>query len=1171
MNAPLPADRLSMRLEDRYTIEEGWVYLTGMQALVRLPIQQRMRDAAAGLSTGGYVSGYRGSPLGRYDMEMWQAQPLLEKYRIVFRAGVNEDLAATAIWGAQYVGVFPGAQVDGVFGIWYGKGPGVDRSGDVLRHANLAGTSPAGGVLALAGDDHGAKSSTVANYSDLNFVAAGIPLFAPSNAQEVLDYGLHGIALSRFAGCWSAMKLVTDVVEGGGSVRVAPDWPPVVRPEGLTMPEGGVHTRPFDMALPQEDRLYHHKLYLALGYIRANDLNRVVFGGHPARIGVVAAGKAWQDVRQALASLGIDEARAAALGVRLLKVGVVWPLDPEIVRRFADGLETLVVVEEKRPLLEDQIRAVLYGSERPPRIVGKFADGVVFDPVRGDAVFPNAGEISPALVARVIARVLIQADPGVALATPAIGAHAEGPPAPPRLPNFCSGCPHSRSTKVPDGSRALAGIGCHTIAMLNDPTKTTTVSHMGGEGAMWLGQQPFTDERHVFANMGDGTYFHSGFLAIRAAVAAGVPMTYKLLYNGFVSMTGGQPVDGDLGVERVLGELKAEGVGKLALVTDDPDKYKDIRLPEGVPVHHRDELDAVQREFREYPGVSVIVFEQPCATERRRLRKRGRMPDPPRRTYINSAVCEGCGDCGTVSNCLSVEPLETPLGRKRRINQSSCNKDFSCTEGFCPSFVTIHGGELRRRRDEDAATGTAPIDESVFDGLPDPAPERLDRSWSILVTGIGGTGVVTIGQTVAVAAHLDGLYSSNLDVTGLAQKYGAVHSHVKIAPDAAMLHATRIADGEADTLIGCDLIVSAGAETLGRLRPGRSGGVLCTDMVPTAEFARNPDWNADASALAGRVAAALGERQRLFDAQAMARILMGDAIAANMILLGAAWQLGLVPVSAVALDRAIELNGVAVDFNRHAFLWGRRAAHDPQRVRALVDAHTPAQVIRFDPQRVERLDELLADREQRLRDYGGRALAKRYRRRVEAVRDAEAAAGLGEKLACTVARYLYKLMAAKDEWEVMRLFASPAFREELEATFEGEWKPHFHLAGGPFGKRDDSGKLAKREVGPWVWPLMRLGAKLRFLRGSFLDPFRNSAERALHQRLLVEYEADLDLILAKLDAATHADALALAALPERIRGYGHVREAHVERVAPRRAELIGAIGAGGEVRAREAA
>ena len=1160
MGAPGEIHGRAQTLDDKYTAREGWLYMTGIQALVRLPMQQRQRDLDAGHDTGGYISGYRGSPLGRYDMELWAAGERLKEHKVVFRSGLNEDLAATAIWGSQYVGLFPGAKVDGVFGIWYGKGPGVDRSGDALRHANMAGTRPLGGVVALAGDDHGVKSSTVANFSDQMFIAVGMPVLYPSNTQELLDYGLHGFALSRFSGCWVGMKVVTDVVEGGGSVWVAPDSPKILLPEDFPMPPGGLNSRAVDMGIPQEDRLYHHKLHAALAYARVNGLNRVTMGGAGARVGIVSAGKAYQDVLQALLGLGIDDARARALGLKVLKIGMTWPLDPGVVREFAQGLDTLVVIEEKRPVLEEQVRAVLYGTPHQPAIVGKHFGGHPFEAQRAPTAIPNAGETNPAMVAAVLARVLDL--PQACEAVQGAGGAPGAAPAPVRMPGFCSGCPHNRSTRLPEGSRALAGIGCHSMALLMDPLTTTTISHMGAEGVMWLGQHPFTEEKHVFANLGDGTYAHSGFLAVRQAIAAHVPITYKILFNGFVSMTGGQAVEGDIGVSTILHELAAEGVKKMALVTDDPAKYEGVALPPGVPVRHRTEMEAVQREFREYPDVSVIVYEQPCATERRRLRKRGKWEDPQRRTFINSAVCEGCGDCGKASNCMSVEPLETEFGRKRRINQSTCNKDYSCVEGFCPSFVSVEGGQLRKPVPAAGASAAGEqADDAAFGALPEPVVPQPTQPFNVLIGGIGGTGVVTIGQTLAVAAHLEGLYSSNLDVTGLAQKYGAVLSHVRIAPRAEDLHGTRIAPGEADTLVGCDLIVAAGDESMSKLRAGRSRGVVCTDLIPTGEFARNPDWRIDADGLAARLKSVMGGELLLLEGQRLATTLMGDAIAANMFMLGAAWQRGQIPLSLASIDRAIELNGVAVELNRRAFLWGRRAAHDPAAVEERA-ARAGSKVLQFVPRSRQTLDELVERRVRELTDYQNAAYAGRYAALVDRVRRAEDALGTalgkdGDALARAVARNYYKLLAAKDEFEVARLYTRPQFREELAQVFEGDYRLKFHVGAWPFARRDPAtGKPVKREVGPWLMSAFGVLARLRFLRGSVLDPFRNSEERRLNRSLLAQYEQDLERVLAGLTVERHALAVRLASLPERIRGYGHVREAHAQALAAEREQLL---------------
>src|SRR5271166_1067029 len=1134
--------RSAATLESRYSAPEGWLYMTGMQALVRLPIQQRLRDAAAGLNTGGYISGYRGSPLGRYDIELWRAGAVLKQHNIVFRPGLNEDLAATAIWGAQQLTNFPGATVDGVCGIWYGKGPGVDRSGDALRHANFAGVSPKGGVIALAGDDHGAKSSTAVNFSDTLFIAVGMPVIYPSSTQELIDFGLHGIAMSRFSGCWVGVKVVTDVAEGGGSVYVGLDSPAIVIPEPPSHPPGGLSARAFDHPVAQEERLYNHKLPAALAYARANGLNRIIGEGADARIGVVAAGKAWQDLLQALGNLGVAN-DGAALGLRLLKVGMVWPLDPVIVRDFARGLELIVVVEEKRPLLEDQIRSILYGGARAPRVVGKYFDGAAFDPSQGAPAIPNYGETTPELVAAVLVGALARHDPNCSLSAPETpGTMLGNRPAPVRSPGFCAGCPHNRSTLVPEGSRALAGIGCHWMAMLVNPLQTATASHMGGEGAMWLGQQPFTSEQHVFANIGDGTYAHSGSLAIRQAIAADVPITYKILYNGFVSMTGGQPIEGGMTPIQILSELAAEGVKKMALVVDDPGRYLGVPLPPGVILRHRDAMDETQREFREFRGVSVILYDQPCATERRRLRKRGKWADPAIRTFIHPEVCEGCGDCGKVSNCMAIEPLETEFGRKRRINQSSCNKDFSCVEGFCPSFVTVHGGGLRK---VDVATPLSPY----LPPVPDPALPEIGEPYNVLVAGIGGSGVVTVSQTLAVAAYLDGLFSSNLDLTGLSQKYGAVTSHVRMAREPGALHATRIAAGEADALIGCDLIVAAGDECVSKLSP-RTRAVISADLTPTADFARNPNWSVDADGLIDRLKRALGDNALVLDAQRLAPALLGDAIASNMFMLGAAWQKGLVPIRREAIDRAIELNGVAIEANKQAFDWGRRAAHDPVSVETLVG---------FDEPVSERpsLDALIGRRVAHLTEYRNSAYAERYRALVERARAAETKGGLGEALTFAVARSYHKLLAAKDEWEVARLFAAPEFRQALAREFEGSYRLHFHIGAWPFTRPNPvTGVMIKGEAGPWAMTAFRIMARLKFLRGTWLDPFRLSEERKLERRLLAEFEADVEDLVARLTPSTHPLAVRVVAAYETIRGYGHVKEASAAEAAIARATAL---------------
>lgn len=1132
--------RLGMTLEDRLSQEEGWVYMTGMQALVRLPIQQRKRDTAAGLNTGGYISGYRGSPIGTYDMNLGQAKEELNAHNIYFQPGVNEDLAATATWGAQMVGLFPGAKVDGVFSIWYGKAPGMDRSMDPLRHANLAGTNPKGGTLLLVGDDHGAKSSTVACYSDTNFASLGIPLLAPANAQDVLDFGLHGIAMSRYSSTLVGMKLVTDVVEGGGSVLVSPDSPHISLPED-SGPDTSIKT--FTPILEQEHLLWNVKLKKALAYSRTNGLNRQD-GSQQARLGIVAAGKAWQDLNQALNGFGYRDGKIGNIPVRRLKIGMVWPLDDAEIREFAVGLDVILVVEEKRPLLEDQIRSILYGSGLTPRIVGKTFQGHAFSASADECAFPGTGEIDPNMVARILVRVAndLDSDCGISV--------SNRPESPPEMgggvirpPSFCAGCPHGRSTQVIDGSRALAGIGCHTMAVLRDPVTTNSISHMGGEGAMWLGQFPFTDEAHVFTNMGDGTYFHSGLLAIRAAIAAKAPITYKLLHNGFVSMTGGQAHDGEVSPERMVRQVRAEGVERIALVTDEPEKYDGADLGPGVSLHPRVEMELVQKELRKLPGVTVIIYDQPCATERRRLRKRGKWIDPDKRVFINPEVCEGCGDCSTVSGCMAIEPLETDLGRKRQINQSSCNKDFSCVEGFCPSFVTVTGATPRT-----AKRAEVEIDVSH---LPHPTLRTIDGSWSILVSGIGGAGVVTLGQTLAVAAHADGYFASNLDITGLAQKYGAVHSHIKLAVSPDQMRATRIAAGEADTLIGCDLVVAAGDEALSKLTAGNSRAVVDTTVVPTAEFSRNPDWQLSGGEQLERLTRILGDGARGMDAQVLAEKIMGDRVFANMVLMGASWQQGAIPLTLEAIHHAIELNGVAVTKNKQAFDLGRLAFADQPAALRLAGGNSAP--IPLDALQEKTLDEIVALRVGNLTDYRDAAFARHYSDTIERVQRA----GLSENAVKAVARGLYKLLAVKDEWEVARLYSKPSFREALAETFDGDMKLTFYFGAWPFGGRDEkTGKMVKGAVsGKKVMFFFGLLNMARFLRGTIFDPFRSTDEAKLARRLLTEYEADIDFAITNWSPEKDEQITSLLDLPGHIRGYGHVRERHANQTSKQRDEL----------------
>jgi len=1174
MNSPLsPAAQTALRtvtLDDKYTVDKGQIFLSGVQMLARLPMLQKARDLRAGLNTAGYVSGYRGSPLGGLDLALWKAKKHLESHDVVFQPGLNEDLAATAVWGTQQVNLYQSATRDGVFGMWYGKGPGVDRSADVLKHANSAGTSAHGGVLMLVGDDHAAKSSTVAHQSEHLLIACGIPVLYPSSVQEFHDYGLHGWAMSRHAGLWVAMKCVTDVVESSASVEIDTEGLEVVLPD-TPPPKGGLGIRWPDSPLEQEARLVDHKWYAALDYIRANRLNRVVVDAPEARFGIVAAGKAYLDLRQALVDLGIDDAACARIGIRILKVGCVWPLHVDDVQEFAAGLREILVVEEKRQVLEYAIKEQLYNwpHECRPNVYGKFDEragaGGEWSSPRGQWLLPARYELSPALIAKAIARRLGQAELPADLkaamaARIAIIEAKEREAARPRVtaerkPWFCSGCPHNTSTRVPEGSRALAGIGCHYMALWMD-RRTDTVSQMGGEGVSWLGQMHFTSDHHVFVNLGDGTYFHSGLLAVRAAIAAGASVTYKILYNDAVAMTGGQPVDGTLTVAQIAQQVTGEGAVRVLVVSDEPEKYAGRSgLPADVTVHHRDEFDALQLELRDTAGVSVLIYEQTCATEKRRRRKRGEAADPPRRAFINAAVCEGCGDCSVASNCLSVEPLETPLGTKRKINQSSCNKDFSCVNGFCPSFVTAEGAQLRRP--QAAGIDTAP-------NLPEPALPALDGVCGIVVPGVGGTGVVTIGSLLGMAAHLEGKGVKVLDITGLAQKGGAVLSHIQIAAHPGLIHATRVPTGDAAVLIGCDTIVAASLDALSRVRRGRTRAVVNSAAVPSAAFLSNPDWSFPGASAEADLRASIGERCEFVDANALALRLFGDTIFANPLLLGYAWQKGWIPLGRKALLRAIELNGVAVEKNQRAFEMGRLAASNRA---ALPESAAAGEVRAVVVDMPATLDRLIGERSTLLRSYGGEVYAERYRGAVARLRAVEAALPGQGRLPLTeaVARNLAKLMAYKDEYEVARLHSAPEFLAALRTQFEGEpgkdYTINFHLAPPLLAARAASGRPAKRRFGPWMMPVFKMLARLRWLRGTPIDPFGMSAERRRERLLVEDYLALVTLFCETLTPTRLDTALELARLPEKIRGYGHVKEKAMDMADERRTLLMAQYGA----------
>ena len=1137
------ASRIS--LDDKYNLDVTKVFLTGAQAITRLPMMQRRRDLAAGLNTAGFISGYRGSPLGTYDQQLFQAKRFLDDHHIVFQPGVNEDIAATALWGTQQAELSGEGKYDGVFGIWYGKGPGVDRSGDAFRHANLAGTSPHGGVLVLMGDDHTCESSTTAHQSEFALVDAMIPILNPAGVQEYLDFGLYGWALSRFSGCWVGLKCVHDTISTAATVDADVSRLALRRPDDFAMPPGGLNIRRFEHPREQEARLHNFKIDAVRAFARTNRLDRVVMNSAAARIGIATTGKSYLDVRQALDELGIDEAAAAQLGLRLYKIAMPWPLEPTGVREFAQGLDLIIVVEEKRALIETQLKEQLYDQAQRPHIIGKLDE-------QGAPLFRSAGALDPNHIALVIGQRLLDRGLGQRLGNRlgeirALATHHPADAGMTRTPYFCAGCPHNSSTRVPDGSRGYAGIGCHWMSQLME-RQTLGYTQMGGEGANWIGEARFSKRRHVFQNIGDGTYFHSGLLAIRAAIASGVNVTYKILYNDAVAMTGGQHHDGELSVPRITQQMHAEGAKRIVVVTDEPDKYPlGTGFGPGVTVRHRDELDQVQRELREIAGTTILVYDQTCAAEKRRRRKRKLMVDPPRRVMINEAVCEGCGDCGVQSNCVAVAPLETEFGRKRTIDQSSCNKDMSCLKGFCPSFVTVHGGQLKRGK-RAAVTG-------LFEAVPEPTLPELGHPYGIVVTGVGGTGVVTIGQLLGMAAHLDGKGAGVLDMTGLAQKNGAVMSHVRIAETPEAIKTVRIPAGGADLLIGCDLVVSGGAECLRALRKGATRAIVNTHQVMTGDFTRQADMAFPADALRHAIADSVGPtRAEFLDASPLATALMGDAIATNLFMLGYAYQKGLVPLRASAIERAIELNGAAVEMNKQAFLWGRRAALDLAAVQRTVAASTA-----IPPGRAlsRTLEEIIERRAAALTDYQNAAYAARYRVLVERVRAAEAADAKGlSGLTEAVARYYFKLLAYKDEYEVARLYTDGNFRKALEAQFEGDYRLEFHLAPPLLAEVDPlTGHARKRGYGPWMLRLFGVLARLKTLRGTVFDVFGYSAERRMERQLIVEYEQTMERVLASLTPANHGAAVELASLPERIRGFGHVKQRHLDDARHQQAAL----------------
>jgi indolepyruvate ferredoxin oxidoreductase len=1137
-------------LDQKYTQGSGHVFLTGIQALVRLPMAQIRRDRANGLNTAGFISGYRGSPLGGYDQQLFAARKHLDQYNIKFQPGVNEDLAATAIWGSQQLNLSKGARYDGVVGIWYGKGPGVDRCGDVFRHGNAAGSAKNGGVLCLAGDDHGAKSSTVPHQSDHAFVSGLMPYLYPSSIHEMIEMGLLGIAMSRYSGCWVGMKVITETVETTAEIDLTDEMKPFVIPPDFEMPPGGLNLRWPDDRYDQDRRLQDYKGFAAVAFARANRVNRITMDSPNARFGIMATGKSYEDIRQALRELGITPEVAAKIGLRLYKIGMPWPLEPQGVREFAVGLEEIFIIEERREIVENQVKQELFNwrDDVRPRIVGKMDD-------HDKRFLPFAEELSVASLASSLTERLLRLNlnPEIAAMLRAKADWFNGRQATQmqavspvtRTPYFCSGCPHNTSTKVPEGSRAFAGIGCHFMALWMD-RNTETFTHMGGEGVPWVGVAPFTNEEHVFANIGDGTYFHSGSLAIRQAAASGANITYKILYNDATAMTGGQHVDGDLSPQQITFQLHAEGIREIYLVSENPHLYPTSDLAPGTRTAHRDELDAVMRACREVKGASAIVFVQTCAAEKRRRRKRGLLEDPQRRVLINPAVCEGCGDCSVQSNCISVEPLETEMGRKRTINQSACNKDYSCLKGFCPSFVTVDGGALRRR----APAGAGDIGE-----LPEPASKpSLERPYNIAVGGVGGTGVLTIGALLGMAAHIEGKASMILDMSGLAQKGGAVLSHVRLSEHTADVTCSRIVTGTADLVIAADEVVAAAKETMTLCESSRTTGVINSHVIPTADFILNRDFNFQSRKVNHVLETALRKDSAFVDFTKRAETLLGDAIATNMMMMGYAYQRGLLPLSAEAIEQAIEVNAVAIKMNTQAFRLGRLAAVDPSRISAMMSGHDEASA----PKTLDAmsLDEVIAHRSAHLADYQNAKLAARYQALVKQVRDAARDRGFGDELPRAVAVNYAKLLAYKDEYEVARLFTDGRFEQQLRDQFDGDFKISFNLAPPLLGGAKDAlGRPKKRAFGAWMLPAFRLLAKLRVLRGTAFDIFGHSADRRLERDLIAGYEKDVAHVLSVLSPLTLETAIEILSLPDRIRGYGPVKEKAVLEAKVRYAQL----------------
>jgi indolepyruvate ferredoxin oxidoreductase len=1136
-------------LNDKYELDKGRIYLTGTQAILRLLMIQRRRDLRAGLNTAGFISGYRGSPMTAIDVELWRAEEQIKKDHIHFWPATNEHMAATAVWGTQQATYYNDANYDGVFSMWYGKGPGLDQSMDAMRQGNFHGSSKHGGVLILAGDDPAMRSTVDPYHSELLFEDLLMPILYPADIQEVFDLGLFGIALSRFCGAWVGYKLLPETIETAASIHADHDHIKIVLPE-FDFPADGVSARLQDNWSLQEIRMRGYKLPAAVAFARANKLNRISHDSNKARIGIAAMGKTWRDTLQALKDLGLDDDMLSALGIRILKVAMPFPVDRETYAEFAEGLDEILVVEDKRQQIENALRDVCYGlpERRRPNIVGRRDES-------GEILVDDIGDLSPDKIARVIAARLQpfhdseRVRARIAFLDKQLKSVADREALDiARLPYFCSGCPHNSSTRVPDGSRAYGGVGCHFMANWMD-REVYTYTQMGGEGATWIGQAPFVKTPHIFQQLGDGTYYHSGTLAIRSAVAAKVNITYKILFNDAVAMTGGQPVDGQLTVPQITRQVRNEGIERICVVTDEPEKYgNDVDFASGTTVHHRDDLDLVQRELREVEGVSIMVYDQTCAAEKRRRRKRGTFPDPAKRMFINDRVCEGCGDCGKKSNCVSVLPIDTEFGKKRKIDQSSCNKDYSCNNGFCPSFVTVLGGSVRKGAGIDKTSAVAAV-------IPEPSIAAIPKgeSFGIVVGGVGGTGVVTIGAMLGMAAHIEGKATSSVEQLGFAQKGGAVSANIRIATSPDDISSARINAGTADLLIGCDMLVIGGDGILETCHPERTKAIINTHNTITGDFTRDPDLVYPEVTLKNRLINTLGNNATFLEATRIATALLGDSIASNLFLVGYAWQKGLIPLARNSIFESIALNGVKVEWNQDAFEWGRRAAHNLDSVLKLVDGKAGAK-----PYADLTLDEVIERRSADLTNYQNAAYAGRYRDLVNKTRTAEQSFAVSG-LADAVAKYAFKLMAYKDEYEVARLHSDPEFKRKLAEQFEGDYKLEFNLSPPAIAPKDKvTGLPKKMTFGAWMMPAFGLLAKFKFLRGTAFDFFGRTDERKMERQLIVDYENTISELLKSLDNDNHSLAVQIASVPEQIRGYGHIKEEHVAAAKLCEADLMSA-------------